>query len=107
MREGKKASPSDVKGACAMYTKKMLDDLLEKMADDLENINELKLELDINMRQAFFTTGYATYDSREEMEEDLEDRKAQLNKDYMKAWHVADELEIDFDGYHDEFILDF
>lgn len=96
-----------MKGACVMYTKKMLDDLLEKMADDLKNIMELKLEIDINMRQAFFTTGYATYDSREEMEEDLEDRKTQLNDDYMKAWWMADDLEIDFDGYHDEFILDF
>lgn len=91
-----------MKGACVMYTKEMFDALLEKMKDELEDVKELEVEIGIHLH-AFFTNGYKTYETEEEMEEELSDRKWQMYLDWELLGDMADELGLPFDGVYDKF----
>ena len=86
-----------------MYTKKMFDELLEKMEDELENIKELDVEIRIDRLHCFFTDCYKTYDTKEEMEEELDERKSKMWEDWELLGDMADELGLPFDGVYDKF----
>lgn len=85
-----------------MYTKEMFDALLEKMKDELEDVKELEVEIGIHLH-AFFTDGYKTYETEEEMEEELSDRKWKMYLDWELLGDMADELGLPFDGVYDKF----
>lgn len=91
-----------MKGACVMYTKEMFDALLEKMKDELEDVKELEVEIGIHLH-AFFTDGYKTYETKEEMEEELSERQWKMYLDWELLGNMADELGLPFDGVYDKF----
>lgn len=86
-----------------MYTKKMFDELLEKMKDELEDVKELEVEIGIDRLHAFFTDSYKTYETKEEMEEELSDREWQMRLDWELLGDMADELGLPFDGVYDKY----
>lgn len=85
-----------------MYTKEMFDALLEKMKDELEDVKELEVEIGIHLH-AFFTDGYKTYETKEEMEEELSERQWKMYLDWELLGNMADELGLPFDGVYDKF----
>ena len=85
-----------------MYTKKMFNELLEKMQDELEDVKELEVKIGIRLH-AFLSDGYKTYETEEEMEEELSERRWKMYLDWELLGDMADELGLPFDGVYDKY----